>query len=473
MRTFVIVGRTNVGKSTLFNRICGKDIALTHSEPGVTRDPLLARVRLGGKAAILIDTGGVTLSSKGTEQAVTDLALAALDQATDLLLVLDCRSGLTPLDREIAGHLRKLGKTVWVIANKVDDERVEPLAAELSELGFGEPILVSAAHNRGIRQLRERLMGEGDFLPSASPRVEEPARRLALLGRPNVGKSTLVNALIGESRLLVAPEPGTTHDAIDIELSWRSRRLLLIDTAGLAPRHKQREGLEEKTAGRSIHALARAHVAILVLDSHFGVTRQDKTIASWIQRIGRPCVIALNKWDLLSGPAGGKETEAMLADAVRRELPLLSFAPVVPLSAREGTNLDRLLETSLRVDEEAKREISTGALNRFFQKVQRRLPPPGSGGKRLKIYYAVNEAPRDSASASPLCLRLYVNDPRLRVESYERFLEAQIRKEFPLLGRPVHWRWKKAEGKGRTVSGKRPAPLRPSRRRKKSSREPG
>lgn len=467
MRTFVIVGRPNVGKSTLFNRLCGKEIALTHHEPGVTRDPLSARIRFDGKSGILIDTGGVALTPEGKERIVTDLTLETLRKATDLLLVLDGRSGLTPLDWEIAGHLRKLGKKVWAIANKVDEEGIDALAGEIAELGFGEPILVSAAHNRGIRLLREKLASTEDAPPSSSSRSEEePARRLALLGRPNVGKSTLVNALIGESRLLVAPEPGTTHDAIDIELIWRRKRLLLIDTAGLAPRHKQREGLEAKTAGRSLHALARAHVVILVLDGHSGITRQDKKIAGWIQRIGRPCVLAINKSDLLSRPTGGKRTEILLAHAVKSELPLLSFAPIVPLSAREGINLDRLLETSLRVDAEAQQEISTGALNRFFQKVQRRLPPPGSGGKRLKIYYAVNEAQRSTAAAAALRLRLYVNDPRLRIESYERFLEGQIRKEFPLLGRPVHWTWKKAEGKARAV---RPKQFPPSRKKKRSS----
>ncbi|WP_142658935.1 ribosome biogenesis GTPase Der [Methylacidimicrobium tartarophylax] len=463
MRTFVIVGRPNVGKSTLFNRLCGKEIALTYREPGVTRDPLSVRVRFGGKPAVLIDTGGVAFSREEKERPLTDLTLATLRQASDLLLVLDGRSGLTPLDWEIAGVLRKLGKKVWVIANKIDQEELDSLAGELSELGLGEPIPISAAHNRGIRPLREKLTGE-DPVP-ASPRVpEEPARRLALLGRPNVGKSTLVNALIGQSRLLVAPEPGTTHDAIDIELEWRKKRFLLIDTAGLAPRHKQREGLASKTAGRSLHALARAHLVILVLDSHSGITRQDKKIAGWIQRIGRPCVIAWNKCDLLPQPTEGRRTEALLAKAVKSELPFLSFAPVVPLSARDGTNLDRLLETSLRVDEQAGQAVSTGALNRFFQKAQRRLPPPGSGGRRLKIYYAVNEAPRDSAAASPFRLRLFVNDPRLLVASYERFLEAQIRKEFPLLGRPVHWSWKKAEGS--VPSEKRPLP---SQRRKKFS----
>ncbi|MGD9897023.1 MAG: ribosome biogenesis GTPase Der [Candidatus Methylacidiphilaceae bacterium] len=463
MRTFVIVGRPNVGKSTLFNRLCGKEIALTHHEPGVTRDPLSARVRFGGSPAVLIDSGGVTFSRKEKEPAVTELTLTTLRKATDLLFVLDGRSGLTPLDWEIARHLRKLGKKVWVIANKVDAEKIDPLTGELSELGFGEPISISAAHNRGVRQLRERLARE-DRVPSPPPPAQTPARRLAILGRPNVGKSTLVNALVGTSQSLVAPEPGTTHDAVDIELEWRNNQLLLIDTAGLAPRHKQREGLESKMAGRSLHALARAHVVILVLDSHAGITRQDKKIAGWIQHIGRPCVIALNKWDLLSRPAEGKRTQALLTNAVKNEMPFLSFAPIVPLSARDGTNLDRLLETCLRVDQEAGRETSTGALNRFFQKAQRRLPPPGSGGRRLKIYYAVNEAPRASTDASPLRLRLFVNDPRLLVESYQRFLEAQIRKEFPLLGRPIHWSWKKAVGSA--LSGNRPPAI---RRRRRSS----
>ncbi|CAB4242484.1 GTPase Der [Methylacidimicrobium sp. AP8] len=469
MRTFVIVGRPNVGKSTLFNRLCGKEIALTHSDPGVTRDPLSAFVRFGGETALLIDTGGVTLPRTGLERAVVSLTRAVLEKATDLLFVLDCRAGVTPLDREIAASLRKLGKKVWVIANKADDEKLEAFAGELCELGFGDPILVSAAHNRGIRRLREKLMGEGGVLPGSSPAIEEPPRRLSFLGRPNVGKSTLVNALIGESRLLVAPEPGTTHDAIDIAFTWRDRRLLLIDTAGLAPRHKQREGLEAKTAGRSLHALARAHVAILVLDGYSGITRQDKKIAGWIQRIGRPCVIALNKSDLLLKAPDEKTTEVLAADALKRELPQLAFAPVVPLSAKEGTNIDRLLETSLQVDAEAKIEISTSALNRFFQNVQRRVPPPLSKGKRLKIYYVVNETARGSAAASALRLRLYANDPKLRVESYERFLEAQMRKEFPLLGRPIHWRWEKAEGREKTISGKRRFPLRPSRRGQKSS----
>ncbi|VVM04959.1 GTPase Der [Methylacidimicrobium cyclopophantes] len=463
MRTFVIVGRPNVGKSTLFNRLCGKEIALAHPEPGMTRDPLCARVRFDGKPAVLIDTGGFVFSREAKERAVADLTLASLRKATDLLFVLDGRSGITPLDREIAALLRKLGKKVWVIANKIDEEKLFPLAEESFELGFGEPIAISAAHNRGIRQLRERLT-RGDSLSAPPVPAEEPARRIAILGRPNVGKSTLVNALVGESRLLVAPEPGTTHDAVDIELVWRKKRLFLIDTAGLAPRRKQSKGIESKIAGRSLHALARAHVAVLVLDGYAGITRQDKKIAGWIQRIGRPCVIALNKWDLLSRPAGGKEAQARATEAVKNELPFLSFAPVVPLSAKDGANLDRLLETSLRVDSEAGQAISTGALNRFFQKVQRRLPPPASSGKRLKIYYAVDQAPRNAPAGSALRLHLFVNDPRLLMPSYERFLEAQLRNEFPLLGRPIHWSWRKAEG--RPVNGKHsPA----SQRRKRSS----
>ncbi|MEM1060179.1 MAG: ribosome biogenesis GTPase Der [Verrucomicrobiota bacterium] len=440
-RTVALVGRPNVGKSALFNRLARRDISLVFDRPGTTRDRISAECRWDGHRFELIDTGGIGLDEDANfTDAITREAEIALAAADDIVLVVDARDGLTPLDEAVAQKLRQAGRRVLVAANKIDEPAKQAhLADEFTALGFAEVFPLSAAHGRGLEPLMEALTRDWPRAapgPAAAPR-ERPVR-LTFCGRPNVGKSSLINALLRDDRAIVSDIPGTTRDAVDLELAWKGRTYTLIDTAGMRQRSRVRDELEAAMTGRSAHAINRAHVCVLVIDAPTGVSMQDKKIAGLIQKHYRPVLIAINKWDLAREAGdGGRGAQRAYAQAVLDDLFFLPDTPVIFVSAKEGNNLARLMNEVGAVWERSQAVYPTGPLNRLLHELIARRPPPRVKGKRFKLLYAVQQtdAKRDSGQAPTLIL--FCNDRQTLTPAYARFLEDQLRQTYDLRGCPL------------------------------------
>lgn len=456
-----LVGRPNVGKSTLFNRLAQRRIAITEPTPGVTRDRLYAPVEWTGETFTLIDTGGILTKAQGEiEAAVIRQAEAAISEADVVLLVLDARVGVTPEDEEVAARLRRSGHPVLVVANKVDAPTVTPLLASLYALGLGDPIPVSAEHGRGTGDLLDAILrlrpagemgtalfpesdrGEniqpGDTGPEAGPDLvfesgddlEDPIR-VAVVGRPNVGKSSLVNRLLGEERQIVADIPGTTRDAVDIALERDGQRYILVDTAGMRRRSRVARGLEGLSVMRSLRAIDRAEVVLLVLDGTGQVVQEDQRIAGYVIDKGKAAVLAVNKWDLIEDREHQAES---VTEEVRSRLAFLAYAPLRLVSARTGLRLDPLLRDVVGAAQAFRRHIPTGPLNRVLEDAQLASAPPSQHGKQLRIYYATQ------VGTGPPAFALYCNSPEILSTSYARFLENRLRAAFPLGGTPIRLR---------------------------------
>jgi len=431
-----IVGRPNVGKSALFNRLCGKKIALVFDRPGVTRDRLVTDTEWQGRPFTLIDTGGLGLEDgSGLEEAVereADLAIAA---ATKVLLVVDGKAGLQVLDSEVAKRLRRAGADVTLAVNKMDPGSGEGRSGEFQKLGFGEGHVISAEHGLGIGDLMENL-GSGWSQERA---VKKERTRLAVVGRPNAGKSSLVNAVVGEGRVMVNPLAGTTRDAVDVDAEIGSVPVTFIDTAGLRQKRRVHDPLEQIMGGRTAHAIDRCHVAILAVDAVEGVGLVEKKIAGLIQRAQRPCVVAVTKWDLARHGGAETSTRKFLSDyeeALRKKLFFLPDVPVVFLSSMQGRGLDQLRESVGGMIRCRSLKMGTGELNRVLSAATERKAPPAQGGKRLRIYYATQiDGP------VPTILG-FVNQPGLMNQEYERYLGATIRESFDLGGSPLRWLWR-------------------------------
>jgi GTP-binding protein len=434
-----IVGRPNVGKSALFNALAGRDISLVFDRPGTTRDRLVTTTRWGGHRLTLIDTGGIGMEDReGFGDAIAhevDLALAA---ATEIIFVVDAREGLTPLDQTVVRLLRKSHRPVFVAANKVDSDKQLDLEGDFTRLGFQGVFPVSAAHRRGLDALRAAVTtGWSD---EAEPEEESaPARptRLAIVGRPNVGKSSLINALVAAPRAIVSPVPGTTRDAVDISYTWRDQPFLFIDTAGMRQERRLHDELERAMTGRTAHAINRADVCILVIDAAQGVTMQDKKIASLIQDAYAPCMIVVNKWDLAreQGDAS-RSREREYYEQVQRDLFFLSYAPVLFLSAKTGERIEGLLKTVGTIARNRLFRFQTGPLNRVLIRAMERYAPPLVRGRRFKILYAAQQQPKENARQIPT-LQLFVNSAELLTPAYERYLDLQLREAFDLRGCPI------------------------------------
>jgi GTPase len=427
--TIAIVGRPNVGKSTLFNRLVGNRKALVRDTPGVTRDRIRGLCRFGRWRASVIDTGGLDPSAGESLTAqVRAQVLAAIAEADALIFLVDGREGLTPLDAEVARLLRRVAKPVLLAANKVDTEAQEPQLADLYQLGMGTVFPVSAEGARGVDALLEAAAA---LLPgSHEEEAEGESVRIAVVGRPNVGKSSLVNAIAGEERVVVHAEPGTTRDAIDTPVTVRGRPYLLVDTAGLKRKGRTEEALDKLAAVMARRSLERADLALVVMDAVAGVTAQDAHIAGYAEAAGRAVILVLNKWDLVEGA----DRAPVLIRALRERLPFLTYAPVVFTSAQEKTGLDSLFETVEQVATEYARQVSTGELNRALIAATTRRPPAGVRGKTLKIYYATQIGTR------PPTFLLFVNDPGALHFSYERYLISQLREAFGFAGCAVRLR---------------------------------
>jgi len=459
-RTVAIVGRPNVGKSALFNRLAGRKISIVHDMPGVTRDRITAVCKLGNDPFEIIDTGGigadVDASFTGQVRAEVEIALAAADV---LIFVVDGQDGLTPLDEDLARLLRRTAKPLLLAINKIDVDQHGPRAAEFSRLGFSDSIAISAEHNRGILPMVawvERLLPPVIYTEPA-PGSETRPIKIAIVGRPNVGKSSLTNAILNDDRTLVSPISGTTRDAIDIPYERHGHRYTLIDTAGIRPRGKVDNSVEVFSVMRSEGSIRRADLCVLVIDATMGVTAQDKKIAGMIQEGHKPCVVAINKWDLIKDKTEDKETLKAVLEEMRAELFFLSYAPTLLVSAKFGSELGRLFKTVERVQKEAQTRIGTGVLNRVFAAAIAAQPPPGKGGKRLKILFATQPDSVSETSFNVPKIVLFVNDEKLLDESYKRYLEAKLREHAPYTGSPLlfHLRAREARDKSNDTRGQK------------------
>src|SRR5271168_2511350 len=438
--TVAIVGRPNVGKSALFNCLAGRDISLVFDRPGTTRDRLVTSARWDRHRLTLIDTGGIGVEDReGFGDAIAREVEIALAAATEIIFVVDAREGLTPLDQSVARLLRKSSRPVFVAANKVDGDKQANLDGEFQRMGFKGVFPVSAAHRRGLEELRDAIVADwGDAPEHVEPTVR-PVRptRLAIVGRPNVGKSSLINALIAEPRAIVSEVPGTTRDAVDIAYTWRGQPYLFIDTAGMRQERRMQDALERAMTGRTAHAINRADVCILVIDASTGVTMQDKKIAGLIQDAHAPCMIVVNKWDLAREQGDAtRAKEREYYEQVKQDMFFLSYAPVVFLSAKSGERIDGLLKTCATIAKNRRFRFQTGPLNRVISRAMEKYAPPLVNGRRFKVLYAAQQAAKEGSREIPT-LQLFVNSPDLLTPAYERYLDLQIRESFELRGCPL------------------------------------
>jgi GTPase len=437
--TVAIVGRPNVGKSALFNCLVRKRIAIVHDQPGVTRDRLVADCLLGSRPFTVVDTGGIEgfVGSDYDEQIRSEANLA-MEMADVLVLVGDAKDGVTPVDRSLAKLLRSARKPVILAVNKIDHSRQELADTEFAVLGFSDILPVSAAHNRGISDLVERIER---YLPE--PRRDkakaEPGApiKLAIVGRPNVGKSSLINAILQHQRTIVSDAAGTTRDSVDVPYERDGKYYVLIDTAGMRARRKHNTSVEIFSVMRSEKSIARADICALVIDALAGVTAQDKKIAGLIQENHKPCMVIVNKLDLVKPPARVRDFVDALLGQIRANLFFLSYAPIDLVSAHTGENLDRLFGSIERIQKHAMRTIGTGPLNRLLQEAMAAAPPPIRGNKRFKLLYATQIDKTSNHLVAPPTFVFFANDPELLPDDYKRYLEAKIRERNGYYGLPI------------------------------------
>ncbi|MEO7168010.1 MAG: ribosome biogenesis GTPase Der [Chthoniobacterales bacterium] len=434
-RQVAIVGRPNVGKSALFNRLAGRNIAIVHDQPGITRDRISAPSKSGD--FLVWDTGGI--GGKGeTEllQEVREAADAAMREADVIVFVVDAQQGLTPVDQELSRLLRRSQRPVILAVNKIDHPKHENLDVEFQQLGFPNLFSISAAHGRGIGSLVETIE---KLLPAVEehdgPEAAAPLS-LAIIGRPNVGKSSLINAILSDRRTIVSNIPGTTRDAVDIAYRHGKDDFLLVDTAGIRARGKHSTSVEVFSVMRSERTIRRADLCVLVVDATSGVTAQDKKIAALMQKSQKPSLILVNKWDLVKPERGAKETLAQLIEETRERLFFLPYAPILVASALTGENVARLFSAIRKIRRASHERLSTGILNRLLREAFIVSPPPMSANKRMKLFYATQTRGENRTLPTPEFV-LFVNDPNLLVDTYARYLESQIRGAQPFPGLPL------------------------------------
>jgi GTP-binding protein len=431
--TIAIVGRPNVGKSTLFNRILGRHTALVNATAGVTRDRHYGEAEWRGQAFRLVDTGGLFFDATSELiEAIHHQTDCAIAEAELILFVVDAREGITATDEEIASRLHKAGKAVLLVANKVESDDIGFATALFYHLGLGEPYWTSAEHGRGVGDLLDAVM---ERLPDS--RDVKPATRgtqVALVGRPNVGKSSLVNRILGENRLLVDATPGTTRDAIDSLVRVHKKFYTLIDTAGMRKPRRIAEGLEKATVAVSLKRMQRCEVAVLMLDATAGIGEQDVRIATYIERQGKACVIAINKWDAMVKES---ETFATYVDHIHAAMPFMAHVPIISLSALTGRRVIKLFPLIDAVLEESKRRISVSTLNAFLKTVTQQRPAPTYRGKFISFSFLTQ------TSIQPPTFLFFVNRPEGVAQHYHRYLENQLRHQFGFAGTPLRLYFRK------------------------------
>ena len=421
-----IVGRPNVGKSTLFNKVLGERLSITADQPGTTRDRIFAPVQWADRPFLLVDTAGLDEAAHGSiAQATQQQVRQAVQDADALIFVADVTTGITAGDDEVADLIRRSGKPILLAVNKVDSHKREPLAAEFYSLGIGDPHMISAYHSSGIADLLDALVA---LLPEEPVVAEQPGLRIAIIGRPNTGKSSLVNALLGQDRMVVSEVPGTTRDSVDTLLERDGERIVLIDTAGIHRRGKIEKGVEQYSSLRSIRAIGRASIAVLVLDATELSAAQDSHIAGFALDSHKGIVLAVNKWDL--APALELPVE-QAEEVVRARFRFIAYAPIVFISALKRQGLDELMQVVAEVHRQRQLRIGAGPLNRAVEQALGETLPPLIGSKRLHVYFATQQA------VDPPTFLFYVNDPTLVHFSYHRYLENRLRQAFGFTGTPL------------------------------------
>jgi GTP-binding protein len=439
-----LVGRPNVGKSTLFNRLVGKRMAVTDPIPGTTRDRLYGESDWNGIAFKVVDTGGIEVYqpkgsrdvrplSEGSIDFVPQIkaqALLAVNEADLLILLVDGQHGVTAADQEVAEILRRTHKPVILAANKLDDLKAANAALEFYSLGVGDKVVpISAIHGVGVGDLLDEVTAAlKKVLPGLEDQDEDDHMRIAIVGRPNVGKSSLLNRLLGEERVIVSPIAGTTRDAIDTQITWHGEPVTLIDTAGIRKRGKIEPGVEKFSVIRAMNAIERADVALLMIDAQDGVTQQDEHIAGYIEEAHKSVVIVVNKWDAIE--KDNATTNDFTRD-IRERLHFMPYAPIIYISVLTGQRIHSVLETAHRVYESRYQRIATSELNRIVRAALEKHAPPMRGGRRIKFYYATQ------VNVAPPVFLFHVSDAHSVHFTYRRYLENQLREEYPFEGTPI------------------------------------
>lgn len=422
-----IVGRPNVGKSTIFNRLAGERISIVEDTPGVTRDRIYARTEWLGHPFNLIDTGGIDIGDEPFLTQITEQAEIAIEEADVIIFVVSVKEGVTDADEKVARILYRTDKPVVLAVNKVDNPELRADIYDFYSLGFGEPIPVAGTHGIGTGDLLDKIIKE---FPKDATNEEDDSIKFSFIGRPNVGKSSLVNAILGENRVIVSNIEGTTRDAIDTRFETEDgTKYTMIDTAGIRKKGKVYENTEKYSVLRAMCAIDRSDVVCVVLNAEEGIREQDKHVAGYAHEAGRAIVIVVNKWDTLKKD---NKTMSDFENLIRQEFQYLSYAPIVFVSAKTKQRLDKLPELIKRVNDNHEQRISSAVLNDVVMDAIAHNPTPTDNGKRLRIYYATQVA------IKPPTFVIFVNDPELMHFSYERFLENQIREAFDFEGTPIH-----------------------------------
>ncbi|MDE7106429.1 MAG: ribosome biogenesis GTPase Der [Anaeroplasmataceae bacterium] len=428
-----IVGRPNVGKSTLFNRIIGERLSITDDQPGVTRDRIYAKGSWLSKEFFLIDTGGIELGDAPFLTEIKMQAEIAMDEADVIVFLTDCRSGVTNDDTYIAKLLYQTKKPVILAVNKVDDQKFKDNIYEFYALGFGDPIPVSSSHGIGTGNLLDQVI---EHFPSKTENFLDTAIHFSLVGRPNVGKSSLTNCLLNDNRVIVSPIAGTTRDTIDTRFNAYNKEYVVIDTAGLKKRGKIYENIEKYSVIRSIDAIGRSDIVLLVLDADTGILEQDTHVGQFIEEYHRPCIIVVNKWDLVDKDS---KTMQRFTEDIRKEFKYLDYAPIVFLSALDNKRVHTLFPAIEQAYEANQRRISTSVLNDVINDAVAMFPPSEFNGGKIKIYYS------SQVGVNPPTFTFFVNEPKYLHFSYHRYLENQIRKSFDFFGTPIKFEFRKRD----------------------------
>jgi GTPase len=444
MPVVALVGRPNVGKSTLFNRLVGERLAIVDETPGTTRDRLLAESDWNGISFHVIDTGGIdpthggkTPLSVGSADFIEQIraqAMLAIQDSDAILFLTDGESGVTPPDREVAEILRRFQKKtpdgkpfppIFLVVNKCESESRRKGATEFYELGLGDPYAISGLHGTDTGDLLDDLV---KAFPAQPEQVEDDSVKIAIVGKPNAGKSSLLNKLAGSDRSIVSPIPGTTRDSVDTRIELEGIEITLIDTAGIRKRGKIEHGVEQYSVLRSFKAIERADVALLMIDAEAGLTSQDAHIAGFILDAWKSCVVIVNKWDTIE-----KDSYTMdgYTKHIREELNFMDYVPMLFISAQSGQRVDRVLPLALQVQEERLVRLTTSKINQLIQKAQDVHPAPSRAGRQLKMYYGTQ------VRSDPPTFLIFVNDPKLAHFSYRRYLENRFREEYHFLGTPI------------------------------------
>ena len=439
-----IVGRPNVGKSTLFNRLAGEELAIVDDTPGTTRDRLFAESEWNGRRFHMIDTGGIdpttgettplSIGSADYIQQIRDQALVAAQEADAILFVVDANTGVSSADKEVAALLRSLQKKrdgknwppLFLVANKADNKALRDSSVEFFELGLGEPYAISANHGTGTGDLLDALVAAFPEQPEAE---EDESVKIAIVGKPNSGKSSLLNKLAGEERAIVSPIAGTTRDSVDSQIVYDDIPITLIDTAGIRRRGRIDRGVEKYSVIRSMRAIERCDVALLMIDATTNITAQDTHIAGFILDAWKSTIVLINKWDAIEK---NNLTMEEYKEKIRAALNFMDYVPMLFISAKTGQRVDQVLPEALKVQDQRLVRLSTSSLNRILMKAQDMHAPSSKTGRTLRIYYGTQ------VRSDPPTFMLYVNDVKLAHFSYLRYIENQIRKEFPFMGTPIH-----------------------------------